>query len=132
MSSATFAQAQKLFGTFGLPHAVPLSSQFGVGAVIELVTGALIALGLFTRGAAFIARRSVYWFHTTWVASDSGMHVRRSWLIRVGDSCACRCLIEWSIERRHPWRTPVFTRGPAIKYNRWLGGARRLPFEVPE
>ncbi|HEY6037454.1 MAG TPA: DoxX family protein [Kofleriaceae bacterium] len=45
----------KLFGTFGLPHAVPLSSQFGIGAVIELVTGALIALGLFTRGAAFVA-----------------------------------------------------------------------------
>ena len=45
----------KLFGTFGLAHAVPLGSQFGIGAVIELVTGALIALGLFTRGAAFIA-----------------------------------------------------------------------------
>jgi len=46
---------QKVFGTLGLPHAVPLSTQFGIGGVIELVTGALIALGLFTRGAAFIA-----------------------------------------------------------------------------
>ena len=46
---------QKVFGTFGLPHAVPLTSQFGIGGVIELVTGALIALGLFTRCAAFIA-----------------------------------------------------------------------------
>jgi len=46
---------QKVFGTLGLAHAVPLSTQVGIGGVIELVTGALIALGLFTRGAAFIA-----------------------------------------------------------------------------
>lgn len=46
---------QKVFGTLGLPHAVPLSTQVGIGGVIELVTGALIALGLFTRGAAFLA-----------------------------------------------------------------------------
>jgi len=46
---------QKVFGTLGLTHAVPLSTQVGIGGVIELVTGALIALGLFTRGAAFIA-----------------------------------------------------------------------------
>jgi putative oxidoreductase len=46
---------QKVFGTFGIPHAVPLTSQFGIGGVIELVTGALIALGLFTRCAAFVA-----------------------------------------------------------------------------
>jgi putative oxidoreductase len=46
---------QKVFGTFGLPHAVPLTTQFGVGGVIELVTGALIAAGLFTRCAAFVA-----------------------------------------------------------------------------
>ena len=43
------------FGGFGNPHPVALASQFGIGAVIELVTGALIALGLFTRGAAFLA-----------------------------------------------------------------------------
>jgi len=46
---------QKLVGTFGIPHAVPIGSQMGIGAVIELATGALIALGLFTRGAAFLA-----------------------------------------------------------------------------
>lgn len=45
---------QKVFGMFG-KHAVPLASQFGVGGVIELVTGVLIALGLFTRPAAFLA-----------------------------------------------------------------------------
>jgi putative oxidoreductase len=30
-------------------------SLFGIGAVIELVTGVLVALGLFTRPAAFVA-----------------------------------------------------------------------------
>jgi putative oxidoreductase len=45
---------QKLFGVFGAEHAVPLFSQLGVGGVIELTGGVLIALGLFTRPAAFI------------------------------------------------------------------------------
>lgn len=42
-------------------------SLMGVGAVIELVTGALIALGLFVRPAAFLASGQMavaYWmFH---------------------------------------------------------------------
>ena len=46
--------AQKLFGLWGIP-AMPIGSQLGIGAVIELVSGTLIALGLFTRIAAFIA-----------------------------------------------------------------------------
>jgi len=37
------------------PGVVPLVSLFGVGAVIEVVAGALVVLGLFTRPAAFIA-----------------------------------------------------------------------------
>lgn len=80
------------------------------------------------RGAAFIAAEHVYWFHTQWVAPDSGMRRERSWLVRVGDSCACRCLIEWRTAERkkapHLW----FTRGPALKYNRWLVGGQGLPF----
>jgi len=45
---------QKVFGMFG-GHAVPLHSLLGVAGVLELVLGALIALGLFTSWAAFIA-----------------------------------------------------------------------------
>jgi putative oxidoreductase len=59
----------KLFGF--PPGAAPgqqeLLSLMGIGAVIELVTGTLIALGLFTRVAAFIASGEMavgYWmFH---------------------------------------------------------------------
>jgi len=56
----------KLFGF--PPGAAPgqqeLLSLFGIGAVIELVTGTLIVLGLFTRAAAFLASGEMavaYW-----------------------------------------------------------------------
>jgi hypothetical protein len=85
------------------------------------------------RGAAYLAREHVYWFHTQWVAPDSGMRRDRSWLVRVGDSCACRCLIRWRIMRREKALPRLeFTRGPALKYNRWLHGAVGLPFAVDE
>lgn len=45
---------QKMFGLFGGTVA-PLASMFGAAAVIEIVAGTLILLGLFTRPAAFIA-----------------------------------------------------------------------------
>jgi putative oxidoreductase len=59
----------KLFGF--PPGAAPgqqeLLSLMGIGAIIELVTGTLITLGLFTRAAAFIAAGEMavgYWmFH---------------------------------------------------------------------
>lgn len=46
--------AQKLFGMFGGTQ-VPLMSQFGLAGAIELVGGVLVAIGLFTSVAAFIA-----------------------------------------------------------------------------
>lgn len=82
------------------------------------------------RGAAFVARERVFWFHTQWVAPDAGLRRERSWLVRVGDSCACRCLIEWRVVTRKPAPTGLFTRGPALKYNRWLVGNVGLPLEV--
>lgn len=59
----------KLFGfpEGAEPGQVAIASLFGVGAVIELVTGALLILGLFTRSAAFVASGQMavaYWlFH---------------------------------------------------------------------
>lgn len=59
----------KLFGfpAGAQPGQVPLFGLMGAGAVIELVTGTLIMLGLFTRPAAFIAAGQMavaYWmFH---------------------------------------------------------------------
>lgn len=45
----------KLFGGFGRPAPAELMSQMGAAGVIEVVGGALIALGLFTSPVAFIA-----------------------------------------------------------------------------
>lgn len=48
--------AQKLFNfPFAPPHAIERFSQAWIGGVIELVCGALMAVGLFTRYAAFLA-----------------------------------------------------------------------------
>lgn len=82
------------------------------------------------RGAAYIARERVIWFHTMWVAADTALQLDRTWLVRVGDSCACRCIQEFLV-RPGKRRAPVlhFTRGPAIKYNRWLAGQVGLPFD---
>jgi putative oxidoreductase len=47
--------SQKLFGFPGGSEPVELASLMGVAGIIELVTGLLIAIGLFTGWAAFLA-----------------------------------------------------------------------------
>ena len=47
--------AQKIFGVLGAEQPMPIMSLMGAAGSIELVAGALIALGLFTPWAAFIA-----------------------------------------------------------------------------
>ena len=80
------------------------------------------------RGAAYIAKDSVIWFHTMWIAGDVCVRPRRSWLVRVGDSCAVRCLQEFAVRPGDkPGPRPFFTRGPAVYYNRWLAGQMPLP-----
>ncbi len=76
--------AMKWFGLFGgMPKGSPpfeLASQMGVGAVIEVIGGLCILLGLFTRPAAFLCSGMMavaYWqFHApngTWPAQNFGM-----------------------------------------------------------
>jgi putative oxidoreductase len=64
--------AHGLVKVTGFPEGAPpgqqeLLSLFGIGGVIEIVAGSLIALGIFTRSAAFIASGQMavaYWmFH---------------------------------------------------------------------
>jgi putative oxidoreductase len=45
---------QKIFGWFGGPS-VPLTSLFGLAGILEIILGILIAIGLLTAVAAFIA-----------------------------------------------------------------------------
>lgn len=62
----------KLFGWLGPSQAV--GSQLWIGGVIELVGGALIALGLFTRPAALLASgtMAVAYFQYHWKLSFDG------------------------------------------------------------
>ncbi len=57
---------QKLFGWLGAKGAVELMSQMGAAGIIEVVGGALIAIGLFTSPVAFIAsgEMAVAYFQT--------------------------------------------------------------------
>lgn len=50
-----FHGTQKLFGWFAAKAGPEVGSQLWIGGVIELVCGVLIAVGLFTRAAAFLA-----------------------------------------------------------------------------
>ena len=80
------------------------------------------------RAAAYIAREHVIWFHTTWIRTAADCTLERGWLVRVSDNCAVRCIQVFRSPQSKPVPTPYATRGPALKYNRWIrqGG---LPLE---
>jgi putative oxidoreductase len=96
--------AQKLFGAFG-GQQVPMMSQVWFAGAIELIGGILIAVGLFTSIAAFIAsgEMAVAYFQA---------HAPNGWnpLANQGELAVLYCFIflymaargggRWSIERR--------------------------------
>lgn len=84
--------------------------------------------------AAWIARIHVVWFHTVWIESPARCRLEKSWLVRVGRHCNIRCLQFFRTTESANKVPPVkfFSRGPAIKYNRWLRGEVSLPFERAE
>lgn len=82
--------AQKLFGMFGGinghgGHVSPAQMWFFAGGVIELVAGLLIALGLFTRVAAFLAsgQMAVAYFKFHALAVPSGVSSSDAWMHRL-------------------------------------------------
>lgn len=66
--------AQKLLGWPPPAHVVPVGSQLWIGGVIEIVCGILIAIGLFTRLAAFLASgtMAVAYFQFQWQIQEPG------------------------------------------------------------
>lgn len=78
------------------------------------------------RGAVYVAKTRVVWFHTIWVSTPPGMIAERAWVVRVGDSCHVRALQYFTIRKRYE-PSKFFLRGPAIKYNRWLSQPQGLP-----
>lgn len=81
------------------------------------------------RGAAYVAKEHLIWFHTMWIAGDAQCKLERSWLVRVCDSCSVRCVQVFRTPAEKALPRLFFTRGPAMKYNRWLAGEQRLPFK---
>ena len=96
--------AQKLFGMFG-GQQVPMMSQFWVAGVIELVGGILIAIGLLTSIAAFIASGEM-------AAAYFIAHAPQGWnpIANRGEVAVLFCFIflyvaargggRWSVDRR--------------------------------
>jgi hypothetical protein len=88
-------------------------------------------LGQLMAAASYIARSQVIWLHQLWAPSQFGLTLAKAWMVRVGDNHYVRCLQQFrrnSREIRPPQR---FTRGPAMKYNRWLTQPHGLPFGAP-
>lgn len=86
--------------------------------------------------AAWIARKQVIWFHTVWIESPARCTLAKSYLVVVGRHCHVRCLQFFDVASSDRKVPPVkfFTRGPAIKYNRWLLQPHSLPlsFALPD
>jgi putative oxidoreductase len=66
--------SDKLFGWPGVHPQPEMWSQVWIGGVLELACGALIALGLFTRAAAFVASgmMAVAYFQMHWKLQLAG------------------------------------------------------------
>jgi putative oxidoreductase len=84
---------QKILGWFATSARPPVGSQIWVGGIIELSCGLLIALGLFTRPAAFLAAgtMAVAYFQFHWkLAFDAW-----KWLpiINKGELAALYCFL---------------------------------------
>jgi putative oxidoreductase len=85
----------KLFGfpSGAAPGQQALLSLMGIGAVIELVTGTLIALGLFTRPAAFViaGQMAVAYFQFHWKLSFSDWKFMP--MVNAGELAAVFCFV---------------------------------------
>jgi putative oxidoreductase len=94
----TFHGAQKVFGAFG-GHAQPLMTRLGAAGVIELVCGLLVAIGLLTWIAAFIASGEM-------VAAYYLSHMHRAlWPIENGGELAVLYCVAFLF---------IATRGPGV------------------
>ena len=84
---------QKLFGWLGSKGMPEVGSQMWIGGVIELVCGLLIAIGLFTRPAAFLASgtMAVAYFQFHWKFEMAG----EMWapIVNRGELAAVYCLL---------------------------------------
>ncbi len=88
-----FHGAQKLLGWYAGGYSFPVFSQVWIGGVIELFGGALIAIGLFTRSAAFLSSgtMAVAYFQFHWKLALA----RGLWLpaVNMGEAAVIYCFL---------------------------------------
>lgn len=82
------------------------------------------------RAAGWIARERVIWFSTVWASNCAALRCERAFLVRVGDSCHVRCLQYFAVTHPKPGPVKRFTRGPAMRYNRWLSQPASLDLQL--
>jgi putative oxidoreductase len=112
VSGALFAchGMQKLLHWFGATNPPRLGSQLWIGGLIELACGTLIALGLFTRVAAFLASgtMAVAYAQFHWKLGFSGWR----WLpiVNKGELAALYALLFLFIFARGPGEVSIAKR----------------------
>jgi putative oxidoreductase len=93
---------QKIVSSFPTAHVARMGSQAWVGGILELVCGVLIALGLLTRPAAFIAagEMAVAYFQFHWkLALADGKWIP---LVNHGELAVLYCFVFLYIFARGP------------------------------
>lgn len=97
-----FHGAQKLLGWFATAPGPAVGTQLWLGGIIELVTGTLVALGLFTRAAAFLASgtMAVAYLQFHWKLSVASW----AWLpiVNKGELAALYCFVFLFVLARGP------------------------------
>lgn len=81
--------------------------------------------------AAFVAREKVVWFSTLWLDHPARLRLSKAYAVVVGRNAVMRCLQFFDVPANKMEPTRKFSRGPAIKYNRWLANPLHLPFGDP-
>jgi|SRR5579864_9167313 len=79
--------------------------------------------------ASWIARSTVIWFAPVWIDGYTWLRLERSYFVRVAAYAEPRMLQFLRPTPPKDWkRVERFTRGPAIRYNKWLAQPQQLPF----
>jgi hypothetical protein len=78
--------------------------------------------------AAWLARQEVIWFAPCWVDGYRFLRLERSYMVRVAQYAELRAL-QFLRPTLPKWKPAThFSRGPQIKYNRWLTPNRVFAF----